>query len=254
MSSKKPHTDMKKTIQLFAIAILMVSASALNANAVLVTINHEQQNSETREVAHFDGIASSGSFNIMVKMSDQESLKLEGNQEDLDKIETVVENGTLKIRTKKKNGDNWNWNFTGKVNVYINAKELNALAMNGSGKIKVEGKMNADQISLKINGSGKIDTDISASKANFALNGSGILSVNGTVEDLNMMISGSGTIQAKDVKANDLNVKIAGSGNVTVGVQNNLNAVIAGSGSVRYSGSPEVKISKAGSGSVSKMK
>lgn len=245
---------MKRISYVFAFALMMVAVTATPSKAVLITINHLENTTETREVKNFDAIASSGSFNILVKIDGTESLKLEGNSEDLEKIETVVENGILKIKTKKVNGENWNWKFTGRINVYISAKQLNSLAMNGSGSIKVDGKMDASSVALKVNGSGMINTAIKAENANVSVNGSGNINVSGDVDELKVSIAGSGSMYGNALKSSESSVKIAGSGNASFGVEKSLNASIAGSGSVKYSGNPTLNVSKAGSGSVSKMK
>ncbi|MEO5911543.1 MAG: head GIN domain-containing protein [Pelobium sp.] len=245
---------MKRISYLFAFALMMVAVTATPSKATLINIHQLDNTTETRAVKNFDAISSSGSFNILVKIDGTETLKLEGNAEDLEKIETVVENGTLKIKTKKVSGDNWNWKFTGKINVYISAKQLNSLAMNGSGNIKVDGKMDANSVALRVNGSGMINTAIKAETANVSVNGSGNINVSGDVDDLKVSIAGSGSMRGNNLKSSESNVKIAGSGNASFGVEKTLNATIAGSGSVRYSGDPTLNVSKAGSGSVSKMK
>ncbi len=51
---------------------------------------------ENRTVKNFHSIANSGAVEVFVKMGGEESLSIEGSDEDVERIETVVQNGILK--------------------------------------------------------------------------------------------------------------------------------------------------------------
>ncbi|MDA9555538.1 DUF2807 domain-containing protein [Pelobium sp.] len=245
---------MRNFVKALSLSAAFLTATVLPSKAVVVAIHQSEKTTETRQVSNFNEINSFGSFNVLVKLDGTESLKLEGSSEDLAKIETVVENGVLKIRPKKQNNDQWNWKLSEKVNVYISAKKLSALTLNGSGNIKVDGKLTGENFAIKLNGSGNINTNLSVAKANMALNGSGNIVAAGKVDDLSVAIAGSGLVDATELKATESNLKIAGSGNIKVDADKKLTASLLGSGSVKYVGNPEVNVSKMGSGTVSKMK
>ena len=65
-------------------------------------------------------------------------------------IETVVENGTLKIGLKRE--FSWSHRDFGKVDVYVTAKSLSSLSNSGSGSIKLEGTLNGNDVQLHISG------------------------------------------------------------------------------------------------------
>src|SRR5690606_14140348 len=88
---------------------------------------------ETRSVSGFHAIANSGSIMVMVRLGNQESIRLEGDDAAIRQIETVVERGTLNIRFKRHSGRT-NW---GKVTAYVSAKQLDGLVQSGSGSISV---------------------------------------------------------------------------------------------------------------------
>ncbi|OCX50726.1 hypothetical protein BEL04_18480 [Mucilaginibacter sp. PPCGB 2223] len=207
---------------------------------------------QTRPVSGFTGIASSGAFHVYVKIDGTESVKVSADDAIIDKIETVVEGGTLKIRFKR----DWKWNDhdNKKADIYVSAKSLSSLVNSGSGSIKVEGAISAATFKVVLSGSGSITTaSVKADKIDGAISGSGSVSINGgNTADAHITISGSGSFDAKGVKTQTTKVTISGSGNVYIGAEKELSASLIGSGSVRYTGNAEVHTTKLGSGSVTK--
>ena len=236
---------MKKLLSISIIALMILGNITLQAK-------DNNRTTETRTVKNFHAVTSGGSFNVYVKLGTTESLKIEGNSEDLARIETVVQNGMLKIRYIR-DANNWNSGLD-KVNIYITAVKLDGLILSGSGLIALEGKMTSASADIRLSGSGKIKADMDTQSVGIALSGSGNLDLGGKTGIMTVSIAGSGTLNAEDLITDTSTINIAGSGNVCVYATENLNANLMGSGNIKYKGEPEVKISKVGSGNVSKMK
>ncbi|HTE23869.1 GIN domain-containing protein [Flavitalea sp.] len=64
---------------------------------------------EQRNIGNFSGLESNGSFDVLIVESSTTSLNITGEDNIISELETVVENGTLKIRFRKnlnvKHGD-----------------------------------------------------------------------------------------------------------------------------------------------------
>ena len=234
-----------------ALAILVISSSKSKAtNNKLSPFIVE---TETREVSNFHGIVSGGSFNIVVKMGNEESLEIKGDEDDIDRIETIVQNGTLKIRMKR-DLKNFNIPFNSQVNIYITAKKLDALTVSGSGNLEVEGKLNSARANIQLSGSGSVKANVETQSVSVILSGSGGLNLSGTTGSSTITISGSGDLEAVDLKSKTSNIKIAGNATATLYVEDYLNVSLVGPCSVKYKGGAEVKlINLVGSGSVTKM-
>ncbi|MBD3750593.1 MAG: DUF2807 domain-containing protein [Sphingobacteriales bacterium] len=230
---------------------LAVSAQAKNQPVLhqRITAIHQTQTTDNRAVKNFHAIASAGSFKIDVQLGEEESLTIDGNPEDISRIETVVENGILKIRTKR---NFKSWNAVGhEVSIHIMAKRLDALSLSGSGSMVLDGVLNAPSADIQLSGSGEITASVDNQNTSLALSGSGNIHVSGKSGSVNIAVSGSGDVKAEDLTTDTSNIKIAGSGNVYIQTEKDLNAAIFGSGSVKYAGNPNVSVSKLGSGSVS---
>ena len=182
---------------------------------------------ESRPVADFTEVGLSAPVDVHVVQGDTHSLTLEGDPEVIARLETVVENGRLKIRTKNGQG---HWNSHRKTTARVTARRIDALSVAGSGDITAPA--------------------ISGEALKVSLAGSGDIRVGGKVAGLTASIAGSGDIRAAELEAQQVKVTIAGSGDVTVRARDALSVNVSGSGDVRYYGDPTVEKTIMGSGSV----
>ncbi len=244
---------MRKFAPYLALALILAFGSELGKASILITVSSKKKASdETRQVSGFSGISSSGSFNVYITMGNTESLRLEGDPEVLKEIETNVEDGVLKIRNKK-GSKNFNWGNNSKVNIYINAKSLSSLALSGSGNIKVEGVVKANQLSNALSGSGGISLNMDVKSYTGTISGSGEIKVKGKADNAKISVNGSGDFEGDGLRTSVANVKISGSGDVSVNADKTLNVGMSGSGNVRYGGKAEVNSTASGSGHISKL-
>ena len=213
------------------------------------------QNKETREVRDFDEIMMSIDGTVYVKMGDKNEVILEGSRSDLEKVETEVRGGRLRIGTEDK-GRWWkSWRDSPKVDAYITVKEINGLYVSSSGDIVSQGLLKSDDFETSISGSGGIEVEIDAKMISSRISGSGSIELSGGASDARLGISGSGKYFAEDLKVDDYNISISGSGRATINLEGELDVRISGSGNVYYKGNPTgVNTSTSGSGKVRRMR
>jgi hypothetical protein len=114
----------------------------------------------------------------------------------------------------------------------ITGRDIDGVALAGSGDITNTGTIKSDNFKLALAGSGDIDLKVDANK-------------------IKTSIAGSGDIKAYGLRTKSISVNVAGSGNVRTTVSESIKVRTAGSGSVYYKGNPDKIDSKsAGSGSV----
>ncbi|HEY4997930.1 MAG TPA: head GIN domain-containing protein [Usitatibacter sp.] len=201
---------------------------------------------ETRPVAGFTGIALAAPINVELVQGDTESLVLEGDEAALAELETVVEQGVLKIRTRL----HFTLRSFSKVRARVGAKSIDALRISGSGDIAAT-KLHATDLKVAIGGSGDVRIGtLSASRLDISVAGSGDVVVGGKADTVSTSIAGSGDVKAGKLEARDARVSIAGSGDAAVWAKESLKVSILGSGDVRYYGDPSLTRSILGPGSV----
>ena len=236
-----------KLLSLGWLAILLPFGSV----GLVEAANKKTHNAETRNGDAIHAIANSGSIVVEVRFGDRESVRLEGNDEAIKEIETVVERGTLKIRYKNRirmGRQNW-----GRVTAYVTAKRIEALSQSGSGSITVAGKLAGNELNASLSGSGRIVFESDVDVCNASISGSGRITANGRAEKSNVSISGSGRFDGSYLKSQSANLKISGSGSITIHADDQLDASVNGSGSIRYSGDAKTNFRKSGSGSLRKI-
>ena len=232
-----------KTLKMAFLALFLIAGAAARTFA---------QSEETRSVSDFNGVNTGGSFYVHVKIDGTESLRLKGDADDLRKIETVVEHGTLQIRFPK--GQEWKHEHIGRVDIYVTAKSLSSIGLGGSGAIDVEGTLKGENVKVSVAGSGNATTAVEGNDLHVSIAGSGNINLKGKANATIVSISGSGNFRAADFRTDAADISIAGSGDVRMDIEKSVSARIAGSGNVTYTGNATaVNISSAGSGRLTKL-
>ncbi|MEO8675541.1 MAG: head GIN domain-containing protein [Casimicrobiaceae bacterium] len=202
---------------------------------------------ETRAVSGFHGIGLAVDARVELRQGGSEGLSITGDDNIVPLIETVVEDGILKIRWPRNRGGSTRYK---ELVIVVDAKTIDSLAVAGSGELRAE-RLKSGDLRTSLAGAGRID--IGALEANAfrtSIDGSGNMTAAGRVESLDVSVAGSGNLAASKLESRRARISVAGSGTASVWATETLNASVAGSGDVRYVGKPQVTMSVAGSGSV----
>ncbi|MES0361679.1 MAG: head GIN domain-containing protein [Anaerolineales bacterium] len=246
---------------------------------------------ETRPVSGVNGVDLATIGDVIIQLGDEESLRIEAEDNLMKFFETQVRGGILRISTNPKSV---NLRPTKPVRFFLTVKELEEISISGSGDIQVPdleadrfsvdiggsgdvnmGNLNADSFSIDIGGSGDVRTErvkvptfevdingsgdinlreLIAENLKLDVNGSGNLGIeDGQTGDQDIDINGSGNFQAGDMASKTAIIRIGGSGGITVWVTESLDVRINGSGNVRYYGRPSVSSSGNGSGDITSL-
>lgn len=191
-----------------------ISASAQNATV-------------TRSLPAFDKIGISGGFDVVyLKQGDAESVVLDLQGIDADKIETEVKDGQLKIKTKKGSYHNY------KAKITVTYRNLKSVANSGSSDIETLSPIKADEFEFASSGSGNFRGELEVKDLDVAISGSSDMTLSGNADTQEIAISGSGNVNARALKGTSADVAISGSGDVRLGVSGKVKTAVSGSGSV----------------------
>jgi len=184
--------------------------------------------SEARQVQDFTGIQLMGSGKVVIEQSDKESLSVRTDDNLLEHIVTVVEDGTLKLYTK----NYVSLNPTAGVTYTLLVKKLNNIGVSGGAEIEANG-IHTDSLIVAVSGAGDIK-------------------ISGETDDVKIAISGAGKLAADGFKSKDAAISISGAGHAVLAVANHLDVEVSGAGDVEYVGNPKVTQKISGAGSVRK--
>ncbi|HUL94991.1 MAG TPA: head GIN domain-containing protein [Usitatibacter sp.] len=204
---------------------------------------------ETRNVSGFDTVSLAVPIDLEIAQGDAEGLTLQGDAATLAKIEAVVEDGTLRIRTPS----HVSASSFGKVTGRVSLKSVKGLTITGAGKMH-SAALRSKKLHLAITGAGDIDVGrLDADDVDLSVTGSGNVRLAGKVDRASTSILGAGDLKAPRLEAREAHVSISGAGDVTLWARERIEVSIAGAGDVRYYGDPAVNRSVWGAGSVKRL-
>lgn len=226
---------MKPILKFFLVAILFMATNAFAAEI------------QDRKLSGFHAIASSGSFDVVLRQGNAESVKVEADADVINEIITEVRNGTLMIHSK--NTHNWGnfWNNR-KIMIYVVAKDLNSINLSGSGDIRIDNEFNTNKLELRLSGSGDFKGSVNVKTLEASISGSGDFSIAGKADESTVSISGSGDFDARNLITKSTAIRVSGSGDASIYASEKVEASVSGSGDVHYSGHPK-SVSKVAHGS-----
>jgi hypothetical protein len=235
---------------LFSIFLFSLVLSGMAQEKII-----HDRNAQERELPSFHSIVAYGSANIYLTQGPRKVAVSAADPEDVAAIETVVENGVLKIRVKTeqrwwKAGKMYDRRFT----VFVSEEAVQSVVLSGSGKLHVDMPSKAEELSVRLSGSGNVTGNVQLRTLKCILNGSGNIRLTGSCDKARFVTSGSGNIQVANLQLDYCTLEMSGSGNADVHVRKELDATISGPGNIRYKGDGKlVRAQSSGSGRIQKV-
>ena len=220
------------------IALLLIVA--------LVSTASMAQKKENRQVDDFTYVSFGVSGDLVIIQGSKSEVILEGDEEVLENIETIVTGDKLKIKSKS-NDWSW-WGNSNKIRATVTLKDFTGVNVSGSGDVTNRGTLKGGDVELRVSGSGEIELAMQANDVDCRISGSGNIDLSGSGKTGSLSISGSGDLDASDFELETMSISISGSGGASVYATKELDSRISGSGTVRYKGDPD-KVSNRSSGS-----
>jgi hypothetical protein len=199
----------------------------------------------------FDSIALGGSQNVIVSVGPAHSVRAEGPEETIERLEIEVKDGSLRIGTKNKYGFSMgSRKDRGGTTIHVTMPAIEAAAIGGSGNIRID-RVEGQRFAGSIGGSGDLEIgQLRVREADFSVAGSGAVRASGSVERSKISIAGSGDVNVEALESRSAMVSIVGSGDVRARAMETAKVSIMGSGDVSISGPAKCSVSKMGSGDV----
>lgn len=169
--------------------------------------------SQDRTVGSFTGIRVTGIANVVIREDPVQALRIEADDNILDRITTTVQRGLLTIGLQSGSYSDIT------VNVYASMETIRRLEVTGSANFSTATPMHTDSLICRITGAGNMTIQGSASAGVFD-------------------ITGVGTIQAFALTLERGWSTISGTGAIETTVSRQLTASITGVGSITYAGNP----------------
>ncbi|WP_421764382.1 PspC domain-containing protein [Ekhidna sp.] len=199
----------------------------------------------------FDEVKLISLFDFDITRGNNFSVRLEGDEDDLDDVYLSQTGDELEIRYGK-NTDWWkSRKRKDKIKVYIEMPELEYLKITGACDGEIRDFTEAD-MSLDLEGASKLWADITVEYLDVDLIGASELTLVGSGDDLKAILVGASELNAFNYTVDDAEVKVSGASTAKVYAKNDLEADASGASKIRYRGDARVTSDSKGLSSVRK--
>jgi hypothetical protein len=210
---------MKKSILLLAV--------------LLYQLPNKAQQVYKPSISPFSKIEIYGSFDVEIRKSDKESVKMESETIDLTKVRCKVKKNTLKIKLVRKL-----FNQEKQVKVLIEYKNIESiLVSNGAALMSKEPLKISNLTIIEGNGS-KIDFVLNNGSIIANIDKGAVLSLEGTCKNFDIEASSSAICNAYELVSDSATVRANAGGLVKINAVKYLNAAASTGGDVSYRGKP----------------
>jgi hypothetical protein len=169
--------------------------------------------SQVRPVGTFAEIQVTNFAKVYVAQDTVEALRIESDDNIIDRVMTSVSNGILVVGLKEGSYNSIT------VNVFASMKHIRRLESTGAAEFSSTNSVQTDSIICKITGAGS-------------------MTLAGTANDEIVEIVGAGNIHNFNLVSTSCYASISGAGNVEINATRSLDAAIAGTGTITYAGNP----------------
>jgi hypothetical protein len=243
---------MKSLTKILLVAALITSVGYTYAKPVKTIKAKAYYDTQDRHLSGFNAVDIEGSFDVYITQGSAESVTVDAPADIMDHVVTEVNDGTLRIRDKRRNGWGGDWNNHKKVTVHVTVRDINAVGITGSGNVYFKDGLRAERLKIRVSGSGDAAGKIEVKNLDCSVSGSGNIKINGHADDSNVSVSGSGDYSGRELPTANTSVQVSGSGNASINASSSITAAVSGSGDVRYTGGAQhVTKSRSGSGDIS---
>ena len=240
---------MKKYSHLLVLIILALFSTG-QANGQFFRAIHGNGNivDDVRDVrSTFTGIKVSSGIDIILTQDNNQSVRVEADNNIIEYIVTKVENGVLKVYFDR------SITFAGSKKVYVTMREIERLSTSSAGDIIGTNLLKCADLSLTATSAGDIKLEVQADHIDINISSSGDIDLGGECRTMKASLSSAGDLNAFNMKAREVDINVSSAGDASVYASERLEARASSAGDIRYLGDPEyVNAHSSSAGSIRK--
>lgn len=199
----------------------------------------KSQNVLSKSVAPFDNISIFGSIDATIEKSVNDSLKIESNEVEFDKIDVKIEDKILKISTTDKLFDSRK-----QVKINIKYNVLKGIKINGGAEITGINEIDEKTMELIAGSGATITLKLNSEFVNATIGQGATIRLEGICRKQNIEASTGGIYSAYELKCDSAYLK-ANTGGIVKAIANSfLDAAASTGGQISYRGEPMTKKEK----------
>jgi hypothetical protein len=203
---------------------------------------------QKREAGRFTKLSVSSGIEVELRKG-PESIRVEADDNLMELVETVVENGTLRIGVK----DHSNLNDV-HIKVFVTANEIEFIHASSASSVEVKDKLSSNgSIRLEASSAASITTDVEAPEVHADASSASEIKVSGRTRTFHANSSSASTIKAFELLSENTVVEASSGSSADVFASVSVEATASSGSDIDYKGAASlVKKEESSGGSVSK--
>lgn len=193
--------------------------------------------SEVSPLENVTKIKLSGVMDFHLAQGSEQSIRLEGEEHLLSKVEINQHNGLLEVSIREKDFEIFEDQT---LDAFITIQNLEELTFEGVGKLQTDGHLSSNILTVTGDGVGKIDLDLEVNELQAVFNLVGNVHLSGSAQRVRLVNNGMGKVDASELETQWMDLKSDGIGKVSINCTEKLALEVNGIGKVTYKGNPEI--------------
>jgi hypothetical protein len=189
---------------------------------------------EYSDIGSFNEVSIAGSFEVVLRESNQPNLILITDENLLNYIEIDNNNGRLEVNSTRK------LRPSDDSRIIVEYTELEMLDVSGAAAVSAENTLEGNSFELNMSGAGEVELKLDLKELIVDVSGAGAVSLSGFAQRQEISMSGAGGYDGDKLESESAEISISGVGGASIFVTKELNASVSGVGGVSYKGNPEV--------------
>lgn len=190
---------------------------------------------EERELDWFNGVDVGGSVNAIIIKGEENSVRIETDENLHDNVTTVVKNNILEIKSKGIKNPT-------KLNAFITIKDMIILKAGGASDVSGESLFEGDELAIQASGATSLKLDVDVEYLETTVSGAADLILSGRATVHKTTVSGAGSLKAKSLVTDKATYSVTGAGDAYLNVTGELDGSLSGAGDVKFIGDPETTV------------
>jgi hypothetical protein len=200
-------------------------------------------------IGGFDKVDLAAAASVQVHAGPGFSVRAEGDQRLLDRLDIYLRQGTLVIGWKKGSEPMRIRNDEG-IRVSVTMPRVTGAMVSGAGTVFID-RADAPTFAAKVGGAGTLRVaSLRTGQASLDVGGAGTLEATGSADRVSAHVTGVGSIKAGALAGRAGLIDLSGTGSITARINGPVEVKLSGLGSVNVLGNPRCVIRKSGWGSV----
>jgi hypothetical protein len=227
--------------RIFSFAFLLLSATMVLAQNNETIVPNGNVITKDVSVKSFDAIKATGLYELILTQGDNESVKIEAD-DNLQDLFSVSNNGSTlvidmpKLRDKNINFDDKKDHHDLRLKVYVTFKKIRNLEVGVIGTVRCTTPLKFDAFEIESKNVGNIDLQLTANKLTITNKGVGNITLTGNATDAVVINSGVGKFDGGDLVVQTMDINNSGVGSANVHVEKDLKVKESFLGKVSNSG------------------